>query len=356
MRPAVLLVALAALLAGCTAETAPLQGADPAAGGGSSDGLPNATGQGGAAADGTAGNVSLGTAWVQAYWGADVQKTLLDAGGTVMNYATTGVITCPLQCTDVFFPLETPVAPGTERIEVTVRYARPGTAPGMVMDFAYRTAAEDSVTFMQVEPDTPVVIDVAPSDWDAPLQARSLWWFDLFPRTDGADHISDMEVSITVVAHRAAELPEFPEPADPWARGNTVVLQAGASRANQALRTPETNSCFDCEGFFWESDGTGLVGPGAGTITATLAWDWPGSTKPRLGYWNGVNVEGGFLELAEDGPTSRTFTLPVAPEEVDSPYQARSAWGFFATLETEGQPGGLVLGAMTLDASVARAA
>jgi hypothetical protein len=223
------------------------------------------------------------------------------------------------------------------------------------MDLAWRTAAEDSVVVMQVEPDTPVSIPVAAGDWDAPMQPRSLWWFDLFPSSQGFDHVSDMEVAITVVAFRAAALPEFPEPRDPWAGGNTIQLHAADARANRWVRTPETNSCFDCEGWFWESAGTGLVPDGAGLLTATLTWDWPGPTKPMLGYWNGANPEGGLLELGEDGATSRTFTLQVPPGEVDSPYQARSSWGFFVVPETNGQGNtGLALGTMTLDASVAR--
>jgi hypothetical protein len=344
-RPALAVVMV--LLGGCTSVESPTPvGAPPG---------PTSTPSPSGNATNPSGNASAdaGTAWVRDTWGAAQQLPLLDAKTTVENDVTTSAINCPFSCTDGFLLLPTDklVPPGTASVLLTATWTAPGTAPTMVMNLFWRTASDAAPQQAEVKSTQPFEIKVEPKDWDAPMQKLSHWWFDLFPTSSAADAIPPLDVQVKVVAVRGAELPSIPEPKDPWASGSSVVLHQADARKNLAWRIPMvSNACIDCQGFFWESVGPGLVAPGAAKVQAKLSWDWPGPTKPALWYSDFVNDKGVAMAVTQDGDKDRTFEVAVPPELFDSPYQSRSSWVFFILYDTQGQNGGAIDGSMSLDA------
>ncbi|HEV8359356.1 MAG TPA: hypothetical protein VGR28_02765 [Candidatus Thermoplasmatota archaeon] len=360
MRSLPLLAAIAILLAGCLGSSAPSEpaspvtptGTDPQAADGSAS--PPSGAAAGAAGDG----VNRATALVREYWGDRTEVVLIDDTGTVDNEGDTDVVNCLLNCFNAFFmPAEGMfVAPGTATVEVTATWTAPPTAPSMRMAFAYRTAADADEVEGEIASGETVTIQVGPGDADAPLAPASQWWFSFFPHASPAGSVTPTEIAVKAVAKRApGDLPVFGDAPDPWKGQSRVALVQGAGGEQQILFTPQTFSCFNCR-TGWDSAGGALVGEGARSLEATLSWTWPGPAKPVLHYWNAVAGDNDeVVPLATDGDTSRAFALDSIPsDQLDSPYQHRSTWGFWVSFEGGPVPAGAAVGTLSLDVSVAR--
>lgn len=352
MRALAALAALAVLVAGCTGTTEqPLVAAGASGPGPASPGAANNTTTG----DG----VNAATAWVRASWGDRTEAPLVAETVTLSNTVETPFSGCLLDCRFAFLvPAEGAfVAPGTDHVLFTATYTPPSTAPGLVLTLVYRTAADAEPTVLPAPSGEALRLPVGAQDADAPLAPRSQWWFFLNVQTDSPAHIPEFDAEVSAVAVRTGDVPVVPDAPDPWAgRASIALLQAYEAPMQGSSFTPVTGwSCFDCNAG-WDSQGAGLVPPGAGELQATVAWDWATPSKPTLWAWNAVDQEGTVMALVQDGPTSRTFTLPVPPDQVDSPHQRRSHWGFFLTFDTQGQPVAAMHGRATVDVLVARAA
>lgn len=345
-----LFLAASSALAGC------LGGAEPPAQQPQPAGFPGTLPAGSDPGATSNDSITPATAWVRDYWGEKTEVTLVEDSGTVRNlfqFPTGGCISC---FGAFFAPGEGQfVAPGSEAVEVTATWTPPPTAPGLTMTLFHRTAADGDVQEAELRSGEPLRIPVRAEDADAPLAPGSQWWFFLMPDLGAAGSaFPEVEVQFKAVAKRGPALPEFAEPPDPWGAATRLALLQGETAQEQlALLGPLGWFCLQCRNG-WEPPGPALVPAGSARLEATLSWDWAGPTKPMLHYWN-AKVQGGpALAIAQDGDRQRSFALDVPPDQVDSPYQRRTTWGFFVSFDSQGQDAGAALGTMTLDVAVAR--
>lgn len=303
------------------------------------------------------------TRWVQEYWGEQQEITLVDGTGQVWTgYSASsdggGTGACLMPCEAAFFRPESEaiVAPGTERLEVTVSWSEP---PGLQIDLFYEPASgEDMPPFNDVPNGEPFTIPVDDPKRDAALQPASLWWFNLWPSSDPAGAVPPSDVQLTVVAERNATLPEIgPAPKRGNASGDaTLVDEATLTYRAGVHPTPGCMGVFvSCHppdpGAWWTSRTGELVREDATTVRASLSWSRPLPVRPEL---EAIHVGGRVrMEVVEDDPTQmqRTYETSVPEEAVDSPWQQRSLWRFSPVFETQGQEAGVSGGEFTLTAT-----
>lgn len=305
--------------------------------------------------------------WIQDRWSGQEDLVLVDETSTsITALSVPAVNDCMFVCARAFFPLEgdTYVPPGTAELTVTASWDDPPTRPATQATLAWEPASTEDNSRMPIANGEPVTIDVAPEDWDDPLQPTSLWWFAVELAADpaGTDP-AGTDVQLEVVAHRNATLPTYTPPQDRWSANGTRILVDGVQRTNSLVVadpvvTPTIGSeiwfcVLGCDGVGWVPQGGSTVPQGTDAIEATVTWDWQHPTKPELNWFLEDGTRGTF-EVVDDGDAQRTFRLELPDGTADSPWQNRSAWQFFATWETQGRNGGLMDGTMTLTATAFR--
>lgn len=306
------------------------------------------------------------TQWVEEHWGDQAEITLVDGTGQVWTGVSSssdggGTGACLTPCEAAFFrpdPGEI-VAPGTERLKVTVSWSEP---PGMQIDLFYEPASgEDMPPFNDVPNGEPFTIPVDDLDRDAALQPASLWWFNLWPSADPGGALPPSDVQLTVVAKRNATLPEIgPAPERGNASGDaTLVDEATLTYRAGVHPTPGCMGLFvSCHppdpGPWWTSRTGELVREDATTVRASLSWNRPLPVRPEL---DAIHAGGRVrMEIVEDDPTQmqRIYETSVPGEAVDSPWQQRSLWRFSPVFETQGQEAGISGGSFTLTVTAIR--
>lgn len=301
------------------------------------------------------------TGWVRDYWGDETERDLVDASGQVVTgVSTADPQTCFFVCSGAFFPADEDrfVAPGADRVNVTVSWSAPPTAPSIRMELFHQTAAGGDAEERVVGNGETVSLPVGPDDHDAPFQARSLWWFYVFPAADPAGSIPPTEVQLTAVVERTGPVPPVPPAPDPWGgddRGPLVenVTQSTRLTSSDPILSQGQPACMvgPCLGV-WEARNGSLVPEDASRIRAVLTWTWPGPSRPMLTY--GSPAGAGDATLVEDGSSRRVFEIEVTPEGADSPWQQRSLWIFGLRVETQGLAAGAASGDLTLSAAAVR--
>lgn len=363
MQRSLLLVAVFALampaVAGCLGGSS--SGGPAAAPGNASQASPESE-----TGDGTGPNASGAvhedaTEWVREYWGGETERTLVDASGQVVaGVSTASPQTCFFICGGAFFPVAEDrfVAPGADRVNVTVSWSSPPTAPSIQMELFHQTAAGGDVEPIVVQNGEPVTLPVGSADLDAPFQPASLWWFYVFPAADPAGSIPPTDVQVTAVAERGGPPPAIPPAPDPWQGRDRVTLVDNTTEST-TLSTTDPVVAQGAPGCVigpclspWEAQNGSLVTRNASKVRAVLTWTWPGPTRPHLTYANPAGS--GDATLVEDGSSRRVFGIEVTPKSGDSPWQQRSLWTFGMRLDTQGQPVGAVSGDVTLSAVAVR--
>lgn len=352
---AVLLVGATVLVAGCLSSSdTGSQAVEPSAAPGIEPPvqLPEGTDEITSGAEGAV-RESAGMAWLRKYWGDAKEIVLLEERGTIARVDPPGCVFPVFFFVPCgFFVTPAPgklVPPGTAEVIVTVTYTPPPTAPTAIIRVSWMTAAGEAQE-VEVPAGEPVVIKVGEKDADAPLQARSLWWFSVRPVAQPAGVIAPSDIAIKAVAKRAeGELPLIPEAKDPWGGAARIVLASGAGASTALMSADPAGEGFTFGQNVWGIE-TGLVAPGTSKIQAKLSWSNAGTAKPALKYWwDGDN--NGPLTLVEDGASSRTFEFVVPEKLYDSPYQPRSLWAFWYSVDGGDAPAGVAgPGEVTLDA------
>ncbi|HEV8360618.1 MAG TPA: hypothetical protein VGR28_09205, partial [Candidatus Thermoplasmatota archaeon] len=289
-----------------------------------------------------------------AYWANATELVLVDEeaewqGPLLASGTTQTCYNCPAD----FFVPEGLVPPGTATVIVNASVDDAGAGRQPAFHMGYATDADGAEgDFAAGEP---FRITVAPNQTDAPLQRKSQWSFFIILIDNGTAIAATSHVHVRITAERAATLPTFPDPPDPWQGRDAVPLVAAATRNAAAwYASPATGyGCYACQGTAWAPDDGALVPPTAKKLHATLAWDWPTPSKPAL---RAGPTDQDLLEmtLVEDGATQRVFEIEVTPAVADSAYQTRSIWLFAVHFPADEQPATVASGTFTLDVDAVR--
>lgn len=248
------------------------------------------------------------------------------------------------------------VPPGTDRIEVTVRWDE--EAPVREVFFHYQSAASSSWDAgTPVENGITTLVPVEPGVTDHGHQRWTLWQMKLMAYSHIAgvaatneawnhEMVGDFDVTVEIVK---GDLPAEPPHRDFWKDGDTLLLTEDQETTVIGLprttRDPTVTSCGDTAICFTLPDGV-VVPPGTTRLDVRLAYSAntpavnPYLTQKVLTFRpaDGPPAEATLETIRTDAPTEQTkgdvfWSLPVAPEETDAFYQKRSLWLFMLANE-----------------------
>lgn len=175
---------------------------------------------------------------------------------------------------------------------------------------------------------------------DPPHQRLSLWAFGLniLPRDGQADLEFDAAIELNVVAHRGLEIPEWPPHPDHWNGADTLNIMAPQTASTLMYEKTDTSrvcyvGCLERhdvdDGMIvpWDTEAVVVTieyGPG---IPAFLALDYHGADQ-----WA---MKPAPASTVGDTPLQQVFRIPLDLDG-DSPYALQSLWEFRVT--ADGQP------------------
>lgn len=176
---------------------------------------------------------------------------------------------------------------------------------------------------------------------DLPHQTVSAWEFHFYlSRPDGVRPLRfDGDVTMTVVAERALDIPLFPAHPDHW-NGRTEIPLVDDGQDTFYLGDSNRGwACFyGCPHTFRPANGT-LVPFDAKAVLVTLTAGVGQPTKLGLSYHGADTRE--YTRIApdsEDG-TTRTYRIPVTRGTGDGPYALQSLWELLPYIESPQEDG-----------------
>lgn len=269
-----------------------------------------------------------GSGWhVHDYWGGAETVTVIDgmtqeSGGTAFYGGGNALVAR-------FQPDPNHVVPqGTGNLTATVDWTIDGGNHDHV-ELWVKGAADNSASSVgPIASGATIRFPSSHEQNDPPHQTLSLWEFELRAiRTDGEQvERSGYRATITVVAERGLEIPEWPPHPDLWNGATELVLVDRLHEVSFDV-TAGSQACSGCVGGPYLPDGT-VIPYDADRIEITVTTE--GSLPPLFGLQaHGANSRD-YVSIALDSetPTSRTWVMDPDHHMADSPYAKQSLWSF----------------------------
>ena len=208
--------------------------------------------------------------------------------------------------------------------------------PKVTIMFDYLTAADEPGAFRTggtVQPDTPFIIQVAPTEADMPHQTKSLWLFRIYTGEANA-----FEFNLTLTAVKGNAVVNWPPHPDLYADKQVrTIFDGDVKLSNKGTvdylvfanlpewHHPERVISYGTERLEVEITNVVFTPTGPFTPERFILEVHNASYLPKLG--NSDQAGGRYEDSASDGTTYK-FTVPVDERGFDTPYGQKSRWGF----------------------------
>lgn len=270
-----------------------------------------------------------GSGWhIHDYWNGEETVTVIDAmtresSGTVF-YGNGNALVARFQ------PEPNRVVPqGTGNLSATLQWTIEGGNHDHVELWVKGGADSSASSVGIVEPGVDIRFPSSHDQNDPPHQTLSLWEFELRAiRVDGQQvERTGFQATISVVAERGLEIPEWPAHPDFWQGATELVLVDQTFEVAWDVQFG-LHACTGCVGGPSIPDGT-IVPYDADRLEVTVTTE-SNSVPPLFGLRaHGANSrDHAAIPLTSESSTSRTWTLDPEVHTADSPYAKQSLWEF----------------------------
>jgi hypothetical protein len=206
--------------------------------------------------------------------------------------------------------------------------------PHVTIMFDYLTAADEPGAFRTggtLQPDTPFIIPVGPTEADMPHQTKSLWLFRIYTGEANA-----FQFNLTLTAVKGNAVVNWPPHPDLYAdKPVRTIYDGDVSLSNKGTvdylvfanlpdwHHPERVISYGTDKL--EITISNVAYSGQVTPERYLLETHNASYLPKLG--NSDQAGGRYEDPTTDGATFK-FTVPVDERGFDTPYGQKSRWGF----------------------------